>query len=100
MLGPVLVRLLLMLPVEVLRPLAFETRRAGAEAAPAPTAPDTALLGLVVEFPRGVMAMFLKAVTGGSGRGLLFVDGVATVLCRLIGDSLRAVIRTGAMEDF
>ena len=102
--GPMLVRLLI-LPVEVLGPLTFETRRMEAEveveAAPAPAAFDTALLGLVVEFPRGVIAMFFMAVTGGSGRGLLLlVDGAVTVFCRLMGDSLRTGLRIGGMEDF
>ena len=59
---------LLMLTVVVLAPLTFETRRmeaeVEAEAAPAPAAFDTALLGLVVEFPRGAIVMFFIAVTG------------------------------------
>lgn len=59
------------------------------------------LLGLLPDTSRLLMdAGFLKLVTGGSGSGLLPVDDVATVLCRFIGDSFRAIIRAVGTADF
>jgi hypothetical protein len=76
--GPVLMRLL---PVVVLKPLIFEVRRA---------VTGGFLIGLVPAASRVLTAVpFLKLVTGGSGRGLLVLDGVAMVRCLLVGDSVR-----------
>ena len=103
MFGIVLVRLLVLVAVELLMPLALETPRdeeIEAEAALALAAIDVALLGLIVMLVRGAMVIFFIAVTGGSGRGLLLTDGMATGLFRLMGDSLRTGARGGAIEDF
>jgi hypothetical protein len=42
----------------------------------------------------------LKLVTGGSGRGLLPLDGVVIVLLRLIGDSVLELNRAVGTDDF
>ena len=54
--------------------------------------PDTSLLLIPVAC--------LKLVTGGSGRGLEPAEGVVMVLCRLIGESVRAVNRAVGTDDF
>jgi hypothetical protein len=90
---------------------------------PAPTPPTPTLLILLVPAPRltfdsggleGLAPLppltsrlrtalpFLKEVAGGSGSGRLMAEGVAMVLCLLIGDSLRGTMRGAAigMDDF
>jgi hypothetical protein len=100
--GPVLTRLFML---EEVAPVILDTRRAEAEGgpvvAPVPDILGTILTGLDAE---GVLVGILVTVEGGSGRGLLLIEGAADgtekVLCRLTGDSFLAAILIGAMEDF
>ena len=86
--APVLVRLLP--AATVAPPFTVDCLRGGA-----------ALLGLELDASRGLIAMpFLKLVAGGSGSGRLLMEGVVIVLCRLIGDSFRAIIRAAGTVVF